>query len=145
MLALGKRDLAAGPEQAAAGRLSGRGARLLVADRPAEGVAEAAERPNEAGLLHIVAESRADDGDEPGQRGLGDERPWPQYVPDLRLREGLGPARDQQSEQVIGLRLQGNGLRPPEHLPAILVEGELVEAERHDQLLLHPSTTVRQG
>jgi hypothetical protein len=66
--------------------------------------------------MHIVAESRADDSDERGQRGLGDERSGPQHVADLGLREGLGAARHEQGEEVIGLRLEG---------------------KRHDPLLLH--------
>jgi hypothetical protein len=50
---------------------------------------------------------------------------------DLRLRNGLRAPREQQGQQLEGLRLEAHGLDASENLASIFVEDELGELQGH--------------
>src|SRR5262249_28137760 len=108
VLAFPERDLAVVQEEAKAhGRRSG-GFRVRDLLRVSgEGVAEAVDGPDEAGLARAVAERVAELVDHARQVRLRDMRARPEPVADLRLGHRAGPAPQQQLEQLERLRTDG--------------------------------------
>src|SRR5262245_14742388 len=85
----------------------------------------------EAGLSRVVAQGAPDLGHEPRQVGLGDEGLGPEAVPDLLLGDRLGPAPDQEVQEVEGLGLDVEGLSSAQQLPSRPVEDEVAEDGSH--------------
>ena len=114
-----ERDLPHPPDEpvlvGAAGRPL-RGLRLR-AGGPAEGVAEPGHRPQEGGLVGVVLERLAQLVDENGQVHVGDEGVRPQPVVDLGLRDGVGPALDEQLEELERFGREVNRMAAPLELP----------------------------
>ena len=89
-------------------------------DVPAEGVAVAEDRPDEPGVLRVVAERLAQVADEARQRGLAHVGARPDGLAYLRFRDGVRPTREQQGQQVEGLGLEVQELTAVEQLASDL-------------------------
>jgi hypothetical protein len=98
-------------------------------------------RPDELRVLRVVAAGGAELGHEPRQRRFRDEGVRPQDGPDLRLGQRVGTAGQQQAQQLECLGLERHGLPRPKKLPALLVEGEVPEGDRHLYLTAIGATT----
>ena len=97
----------------------------------AEGVAEAVDRPDEAGPARLVAERRPKLADDARQVRLRHDRPRPEPVADLGLGQRPRPALQEQLQELERLRTEGDLLRPAPELPAPDVDREVTEMKDH--------------
>jgi hypothetical protein len=88
-------------------------------------------RPDEARLSRVVVERPADAVDGLVERGFGDGDVGPDDVADLDPGEHPGAALDEQAQELVGLRLEGDKAARPKELSTLLVELELSEKQRH--------------
>ena len=103
-LPVAKRDLAAEWPQETVGKLGPRS--LLGFPRFGGASKRIAESMNRADLSRLIriADGRANLGDQARERAVRNERPSPEILVHLRLRNGRGPSVEEKKEQVESLR-----------------------------------------
>ena len=84
---------------------------------PAEGVPEPEDRAEVAWLAGIVGERDPGLGGEASEAGVGDERLRPEAVVDGLLRHRLGPALEEQLQELEDLGRQAHGPAKAGQLP----------------------------
>ena len=134
ILAVCERDLAIAPEKpidhSGSGGLGGVRRRKLRRFRP-KGVTEPLDRSNDALVMGVIAECRAQLVDQVREIPVDDESVGPKTLMQILLRDGIGPLAKEQLQELKRLVGQPNGLAAAKKLARAQVEEAILKAKSH--------------